>query len=67
MKAVISGSIVFQEEYRDMEKISVKGIELIDYPRSCPILDKEYPEILTTFKYRSSGFILYLIKIGKGY
>ena len=50
MKAVISGSIVFQEEYRGMEKdFSKKGIELIDYPRSCPILDKEYPEILTTF------------------
>jgi hypothetical protein len=49
-KAVISGSIVFQEEYRSMEKdFSKKGIELIDYPRSCQNLDKEYPEILTTF------------------
>lgn len=59
MKAVISGSIVFQEEYRGMEKdFSKKGIELIDYPHSYQILDKEYPEILTIFlKYRNSGFI----------
>lgn len=69
-KAVISGSIVFQEEYRSMEKdFSKKGIELIDYPRSCQNLDKEYPEILTTFFKISQQriYFLYLIKIGKGY
>lgn len=50
VKAVISGSIVFQEEYRYLEKnFSKEGIELIDYPRSYQNLDKEYPEILTTF------------------
>ncbi|GAA2928436.1 hypothetical protein GCM10019994_13470 [Enterococcus raffinosus] len=34
---------------RSGKNFSKEGIELIDYPRSCQNLDKEYPEILTTF------------------
>lgn len=50
MRAVISGSIAFQEEYQKLrEEFEQAGIELVDYPRMSGNLVEEYPEILKSF------------------
>jgi len=50
MRAVISGSIAFQEEYQKLrEEFEQAGIELVDYPRMSENLVEEYPEILKSF------------------
>ena len=50
MRAVISGSIAFQEEYQKLrEEFKQAGIVVIDYPRTSENLAEEYPEILKSF------------------
>lgn len=50
MKAIISGSTVFQEDYLQLQKdFKDKGVDVIDYPRFSQNLTAEYPQILTSF------------------